>query len=161
MKCNGHLVKAKKGVKFDSKRADWCTYQNFELVYQEVYQQMVESGIASKFDAPAWFDKSGNIIEEEDEAFGLKSSYYLVHPDDKLLFVDEVGSNASQANDGKIRGEKLLCISGGRPQERAKDAHFTMLGYTTASGEAVMCSIIFAAKELDPLWIQGLDPFAD
>ena len=24
-----------------------------------------------------------------------------------------------------------------------------------------MCAIIFAAKELDPLWVQGLDPFAD
>jgi hypothetical protein len=152
MKRNGHLVKAKKGVKFDSKRANWCTYQNFELMYQEVYQQMGESHIASKFDTPARFDKSGNIVEEENEAFGLKSSYFLDRPE-KLIFVDEVGSNTSQANDGNIGGEKLLCISGGRPQERAntKGAHFTVLGFTTASGELIMCSIIFAAKELDPL----------
>jgi hypothetical protein len=36
-----------------------------------------------------------------------------------------------------------------------------VLGFTTASGKAVMYSIIFAAKELDPLWVQGLDLFAD
>jgi hypothetical protein len=38
--------------------------------------------------------------------------------------------------------------------------HFTMLGFTTDSGEAVMCNIIFAASQLDSLWVQGLDPFA-
>jgi hypothetical protein len=36
-----------------------------------------------------------------------------------------------------------------------------MLGFMAASGEAVMCAIIFVAKELDPLWVQGLDPFTD
>ncbi len=162
MKRNKDLVKAKKGVKFDSKRADWCTYQNFELMYNEVYEAMVEAGIASKLDTPTWFDKSGNIVEEEGDAFGLQSKYILLRPD-KLLFVDEVGSNTSQAKDGNIGGEKFLCSSGGRPQQRAntKDAHFTVLGFTTASGNAVMCCIIFAAKELDPLWVQGLDPFAE
>ena len=29
MKRNGHLVKSKKAVKFESKRADWCTHHNF------------------------------------------------------------------------------------------------------------------------------------
>ncbi len=72
----------------------------------------------SKFDAPAWIDKSGNIVEEENEAFRLKSSFYLDRPD-MLLFVDEVVSSKSQANDGNIWGEKPMCISGGRPQERA------------------------------------------
>jgi hypothetical protein len=41
-------VKAKRGIKFDSKRADWCIYQNFKMMYREVYKEMVESGIASK-----------------------------------------------------------------------------------------------------------------
>ncbi len=96
MKRNKDLVKAKKGVKFDSKRADWCTYQNFELMYNEVYEAMVEAGIASKLDTPTWFDKSGNIVEEEGDAFGLQSKYILLRPD-LLLFVDEVGSNTTQA----------------------------------------------------------------
>jgi hypothetical protein len=36
MKQNSHLVEAKTGAKFESKRADWCTYQNFEMMYREV-----------------------------------------------------------------------------------------------------------------------------
>jgi hypothetical protein len=34
-----------------------------------------------------------------------------------------------------------------------------LTGFTTASREAVMCAIIFAMKEMDSLWVQGLDPF--
>jgi hypothetical protein len=52
MKQNSRLVKAKIVVKFDSKRADWCTYQNFKEMYREVYKEMVESGIASKLIEP-------------------------------------------------------------------------------------------------------------
>ena len=33
MKRNKHLVTSKNAVKFDSKHADWCTYQNFETMY--------------------------------------------------------------------------------------------------------------------------------
>jgi hypothetical protein len=58
MKRNGQLVKANHGVKFDSKRADWCTYQNFEDMYHEVYKEMVQSGIASKLAEATLFDKN-------------------------------------------------------------------------------------------------------
>ena len=68
----------------------------------------------------------------------------------KLIFVDEVGSNTSQAKDGQKGGEKVLCIgTAARPQQRSamKDAHFTVLGFTAADdGTPVMCAIIFAAK---------------
>ncbi len=156
MKRNGDLVKAKKGVKFDSKRADWCTHQNFQLMYQEVYKEIASTGIARKLDSEVFLDKYGNITENEEEGFALKTHCYLEQPD-KLIFVDEVGSNTSQANDGNIGGEKLLCIGSNHPQEceNTKEAHFAVLGFTTASGEAVMCCIIFAASQLDSLWVQG------
>ena len=38
-----------------------------------------------------------------------------------------------------------------------KDAHFTVLGFTAAEGTPVMCAIIFAAKELELSWVQGLN----
>jgi hypothetical protein len=41
-----------------------------------------------------------------------------------------------------------------------KDAHFLVLSFTAATGEPIMCAIIFATQNLDPLWITGLDPFA-
>ena len=48
MKRNGLNVKAKKGVKFDSKRADWCTYQNFEAMYADIHKEMVMGKIAEE-----------------------------------------------------------------------------------------------------------------
>jgi hypothetical protein len=91
----------------------------------------------------------------------MKSRYYLDKPE-YLVFVDEVGNNTNQEKDGNIGGEKFLCISKERAQQRAstKDAHFSVLGFTCGNGQPIMCAIIFAAKQIDPLWVQGIDPFA-
>jgi hypothetical protein len=109
MKQNSHVVRAKTCIKFDSKGADWCTYQNFKEMYREVYKEMVEGGEASKLIEPTQFDKTGNIVDAEEEVFGLKSDYILLYPE-KLLFADEVGNNTSQANDGNVGDEKFLCF---------------------------------------------------
>ena len=73
MKWHGHRIKAKKGVKFDNKRADWCTYGNFKTMYAEVYEEMVSGRIAHKLNAPVWLNKWGEIVELENESFGLKT----------------------------------------------------------------------------------------
>lgn len=72
-----------------------------------------------------------------------------------------MGSNTSQVKDGNVGGEKYLCGKQSRPQQRAatKDTHFTVLGFTAATGEPVMCAIIFAAKALQEQWKLGFDPF--
>jgi hypothetical protein len=46
-------------------------------------------------------------------------------------------------------------------QQRANmiEAHFTIMGFTAATGEPVMCAIKFTRKELEPMMVQGLDPF--
>jgi hypothetical protein len=152
-------VFSKTAVKFDSKRAEWCTYQNMDNMYNEVYEKMVTNGIATKLPEPVWRDQEGNIVETEAEAFGCKSAYHIICKD-KLLFVDEVGSNTNQTKDGQIGGEKFLVIgAGSRPQQKAatKDSHFTTLGFTNANGEPVMCAIIFAAKKMDISWQLGID----
>jgi hypothetical protein len=160
MRRNGHLVFAKKAVKFDAKRAVWCTYPNFKQMYDMMYKEMATASIATKLETAVWLSANGQIVENESDALGLQTEYLLTRPD-KLLFVDEVGSNTSQVKDGNVGGEKYLCIKGGRPQQRSatKDGHFTVLGFTAATGEPVMCAIIFAAKELDPSWVLGLDLF--
>jgi hypothetical protein len=80
-------------------------------------------------------------VVAEEKAYGLASQHELIHPD-WLLFVDEYGSNTLQAKDGQVGGQKFLCSIEGRLQERAttKDAHVTVLGFTAASGEDVMCA---------------------
>ena len=165
MKRNGHKIKCKKAVKFDSKRADWCTYQNFKVMYDEVYKELVKGGIATKLaetEGAILFNKKGDIVEKTEDAFGLSTRYIMNRPD-KLIFVDEVGSNTNTSKDGNIGGEKFLCEVNTRPQIRVttKDSHFTVLGFTTALGVPVMCSIIFAAKELHESWVLGFDATAD
>ena len=163
MKRNGHIVKSKKSVKFDYKQADWCTYANFLMMYCEVYKEMVKGGIAVRLDNKVCMTKEGETVEENDaNRLGLATRYKVVRPD-RLLFVDEVGSNTSQTKDGNVGGEKFLCEALQRPHTRAatKDSHFTVLGFTAATGTPLMCAIIFAAKELDASWVLGLDPTAE
>ena len=59
--------------------------------------------------------------------------------------MDEVGKNTNMKNDGKVGGEQLLKEKGQRANITAatSDAHFTVLGFTAATGEPVMWAIIF------------------
>jgi hypothetical protein len=130
-------------------------------MYDEIYKDFCCGGIAVEHPEPVWRNEKGEVVESEEQAFGLKSAYELIHPD-WLLFVDEVGSNTSQAKDGNVGGQLYLCSVDGRPQQRAatKDAHFTVLGFTAADGQPVMCAIIFAAKTFREEWRTGFDTFA-
>ena len=85
MKRNKDLVTAKHGVKFESKRADWCTYNNFEAMYEQVYKEMVAEGIAVEFPNKEWLNKEGVVVLEEKDALGLQTKYNLICPD-RLLF---------------------------------------------------------------------------
>ena len=104
-------VKAKKGVKFDRKRAAWwCTIRNFEQMYSDVYEEKDKMGIAEKLDEEVWLNKSGDVVANEEGALGMTPKYILNHPN-KLIFVDEFESNTSQAKDGQQKGgENVLFI---------------------------------------------------
>jgi hypothetical protein len=42
-----------------------------------------------------------------------------------------------------------------------KDAHFTVLGFKSATGKPLMCTIIFSGKVFEEEWKLGFDPFAE
>ncbi len=92
------------------------------------------------------------MVESEDLAFRLKSKYELIYLD-WLLFIEQCSSNTSQTKDGQVRGQLYLCSIDGRPQQHAatKDAHFTVLGFTAASGEPVTGYKRSGEQELIPL----------
>jgi hypothetical protein len=96
------------------------------------------------------------------DAAGLESHYESVHPE-WLFFVDEVGSNMSQAKDGAIGGQTYLCSKTGWLQNHAamKDAHFTVLGFKSVTGKPLMCAIIFSGKIFKEEWRLGSDSFAE
>jgi hypothetical protein len=82
------LIRSKRGVKFEAKRVERCTYNNFLQMYEEVYTQMVACGIASKVATKVHVNKSGNVfVELEADGYGLPTQY-LMHRRDKVLFVD-------------------------------------------------------------------------
>jgi hypothetical protein len=46
------------------------------------------------------------VLLEEKDALGIQTNYYLICPPDRLLFVDEVGSNARKNMKGERRNMK-------------------------------------------------------
>jgi hypothetical protein len=79
--------------------------------------------------------------------------------------VDETGCNTNQLNDGKVGGELFVLPKqdneAGAPIGATTDLHFTILGFVSGTGEAVMCAIIFKLdqdiSEIPVSWKLGLD----
>jgi len=131
-------------------------------MYDEVYASLVKHGLAVRHDNAVWRNEVGEEVSCEKDASGLESHYELIHPQN-FIFVDEIGSNTSQQKDGAVGGQTYLCSKTGRPQQRAatKDAHFTVLGFTAATGKPLMCAIIFSGKAMKEEWKLGFDPFVE
>ncbi len=96
---------------------------------------MVEADVAFKMLEEAWLNQDGLVVEEASEAFGPKSKYIVSHPN-YIVFVDEVGVNTSERDDGNIGGPKFVVGRKSRALIRAAhhDCHFTTLGFSLAHG---------------------------
>jgi hypothetical protein len=97
----------RKAVRFDMKRNEWCKSDNFIQIYDVIYENLAEKGLAEKWEEQKMLDKEGNIVMDEEHMYGCPTKYNLTHPE-KLIFVDEVGDNTSQANDGNKTGTKYV-----------------------------------------------------
>ena len=80
---------------------------NFDKIYNEVYESLVECDVTSKIDNPVYMDCLGNPTVKS-EGLWCKYTYRIVHPD-MCLVVDKVGSKLSEKGDGHIRGQKFVC----------------------------------------------------
>jgi len=131
-------------------------------MYYECYEKMVESKIAIKTAEENWLDKDGVVVEEEHLAFGRKTKYQMICPN-YLVFVDEVGDNTSQKDDGNIAGTKYVVGRKSRALMRAahNDCHFTTLGFSLADGRPILCVIIVACSEIDAKIRMGLQPWCE
>jgi hypothetical protein len=57
-------VTSKRAVKFEFKRANWCKFQNFETMYNEVYEEIVRGVIAMlEINIKVKLSKEGLIVE--------------------------------------------------------------------------------------------------
>jgi hypothetical protein len=155
------LVVVKRGEKFASDRSEWSTEANIKQMYEVLYENMVRAGIASKLDTPVYKNAIGEIVEDPKQALGLICEYELLHPD-HLIFFDETGCNTNQKKDGHNGGQKFVCGRNMTPKQIAatRDKHFTVLGLTAATGEPVLCVVVFASESKHGVvadWAQGID----
>ncbi|MGL5935836.1 MAG: hypothetical protein ACRCZI_09465, partial [Cetobacterium sp.] len=77
---NAHIVKSLKPSKKDANRQEWATFANFKLMYDKIYETMVEEGIARKLDTPVFKDRDSNVVDA-DKAFGLPVDIELLYPE--------------------------------------------------------------------------------
>ena len=127
MKRNVHKVKAKKGLKFDCKRADWCTYPNFELMYNETYSQGNGKGRNCRRvnEEEVWLvNKEGHIVATEEESFGMKTKYMLNIQGSYCLLMKLVAIHLKQR---MVKLEGRSCLLWGQSQGRKHEVPKRML----------------------------------
>ena len=90
-----HRLTCKRGQKFALDRSCAATFGNFAKMYDEVYESMVECGVASVLPEPVYMNRDGDDTTTNIKGyFGLRCTRKIIHPD-MCLVVDEVGSNLS------------------------------------------------------------------
>jgi hypothetical protein len=137
-------------------------YNNFEMMYDCVYDRMVHAGVAAKLPGKVFRDRGGHIVDEED-AFGLPTEYVLTHPH-IVVYVVETDLNTNQKMDGHIGGE-LFAVPVDQHNIGALglvvDNHFTLLVFTMGTSKPIMAAVILnsgqARDTIPAIWTLGLD----
>ena len=71
-------------------------------MYDIIYDELVDDGLAFVLDCPVYTDVEGNEVTE-DERFGKKQEIKITHPH-YVVFANETGCNTSQKKDGHVGG---------------------------------------------------------
>jgi hypothetical protein len=147
----------------DSNRLTWCTTENFQNMYDSVYEAMVDAKVAIKFDEEEMMDRDGNITLDSNKQFGRKTRYKLTRPD-RCVFVDETGCNTNMKDDGQIGGRRYVMAANqteGARTGATSDIHFTVLAFTSGTGDVIMCAVIMKSEktvsDLAVSWTLGID----
>ena len=151
MKRNASKIASKKGRVKDVKRHTWCVFDTFEAMYKNVYDTMVESKVAEKVGIPLMYDISGNEVSCKESAYGLPTQYRITDPKN-IIFVDETGKNTNMKEDKSVGGKRYVVPVDSIGNScgylgSTTDIHFTVLCFTCATGEPVMCAIILKSEK--------------
>jgi hypothetical protein len=159
LKRHENEIVTKRGEKFALNRHDWTTFENIQQMYDVIYDELVDARVALALSEPIFTDMHANVVDESCR-FGL-AQYITISSPNYILFADESGFSTSQKKDGHVGGQKLVVERGTVPQTMASttDQKFTMLPFTSATGEAVCCAVIFQSKSraVPATWRTGVD----
>jgi hypothetical protein len=128
-------------------------------MYEVIYNEMVDANVAVTLDNPIFTDIKGQPEDHDTKRFGLAQNIRITKPE-WILFADKSRFNTSQKKDRHVGGQKFVVERGTVPQimSSTTDHKFTMLPFTSASGEAVCCAIIFQGKGAVPAtWRTGIN----
>ena len=148
---NKHRLQSKKGERYSSLRANWSKAVYFEQMYDVIYDGFVEANVATVLDPPVYMTSKGKEVDNEELAHGRKCDIKINHPS-FILFADETGCNTSQKKDSNNGGKKVYVQRGTAAQTECttEDHKFTLMPIISATGEAVMCAIIFTGRRNAP-----------
>ena len=121
---------------------------------------MAHAGVAQKLPEAQWQNEIGEHVSKE-KSVGEKVEYEITHPE-HILYVDKVGNNTCQKDDGNKGGEEYLDQRGSQSQKACSisDVHWTALRFTAGNGQPVLCVIIFTGQSLSVEDQLGIDLFA-
>ena len=150
----------KRGERFASCRADWTKKSNLAQMYDVIYDVMLEACIASKRPVPVYTNRDGKEVSE-DKRFGLKQDIKINHEHD-LIFGNKNRCRTNQRKAVHVGGTTRIAQCRTVPQTvcSVNDHPFTILPFTSASGGAVCCVVIFTSNNdngVPILWKAGVD----
>jgi hypothetical protein len=156
---HSHRLVTKRGERFALSRSDWSKFSYIKQMYDVIYDEFVDAGVAVPREEKVFMDRDGNICDEAMK-FGEACDIDITHPE-YILFADETGCNTSQKKDGHEGGRKYVVGLGQVPKMSCvtTDHRFTLLPITSASGLPVMCIVIFQGKNenVPASWQSGIN----
>ena len=145
-------VTPKKAVHFDSTHNDWCTVPNFMTMYEEMYEAMVQSGVAIKQNKEVVVDRDGKVVQRsEDLAFEEKKRIYCCI----LIWYCSLMKLVIICHT-KMMG--MLAVKNFWCKSSYINSQFSVLGFMTASGKPVCCVIILLSSEVETKHVMRLQP---
>jgi hypothetical protein len=146
------ILVTKKGEKFAKNRSDWSTESNIRQMYDEIYQNMVNAGVARKLDREVWMNSAGEVVDNPENKLlseytldpsiplGHRVDTELIHPQ-YLIFFDKTGCNTNQKKDGNFCGEKFVCKRGTTPKQKGFDNRQTFYRPWSNCSNGGTCSL--------------------
>lgn len=80
MQRHDHIIKRVASRNSDVKRKQYITRENFKMMYDCVYERMVDAGVAQKFESEVLYDANGEITINQDDAVGFRLIICLLTP---------------------------------------------------------------------------------
>ena len=105
-------------------------YSNFAVIYDNITNEIVNTGITNKLVYPKYANRYGNTADSKD-SFSFKVILKINSPD-YYFIANKLSSNISQKGDIYVRGAKLFCKkdSVSKKVSSNQDKHFTLLEFT-------------------------------